>query len=228
MNCRSRWFGPMQRSVFALLALLVVAQNAEAWKVTTHMVAAERGAKEVKDDALRALLLANLDFLRGGAVGPDIFYFPSSNLSFIPQKLTGYHYDPAFSDLAHYCQTDELARNMIDSAKSDREKAFAYGWLAHNLEDSVAHPWVNGFVGAPFRIGATLNWSQHGKLEGWVNKNVLEASDLPDTAIYRAITLSYSDPEIQALMVRAYAATYGGGKGAGRCIARDPSAGKEG
>ncbi len=146
----------------ALFGLLLFAPDANAWKVTTHMVVTERGATNVKDDALRQLLLnpSNIDDLRGGAIGPDIFYFPYSNLSFLVQKLTGYQYDPAFSDLAHYCQTDELARNMLASAKSDREKAFAYGWLAHNLEDSVAHAWVNGFVGAPFKIGATLNWTQ--------------------------------------------------------------------
>ncbi len=35
----------------ALFGLLLIAPNANAWKVTTHMVVAERGATNVKDDA---------------------------------------------------------------------------------------------------------------------------------------------------------------------------------
>ncbi len=45
-----------------------------------------------------------------------------------------------YSDLAHYCETDQLAKALLARAGSPRAVAFAYGWLSHNVTDSVAHP----------------------------------------------------------------------------------------
>jgi len=118
--------------------LLLCATNARAWKVTTHMILAERAAASVADPDLRQTLIANVNYLRGGAVGPDLFYAPNFRIHLLQGSR---------SDLAHYCDTKALALAMLQHAGSDeRLRAFAYGWLSHNVQDAVAHPWVNGFV----------------------------------------------------------------------------------
>lgn len=123
--------------VSLFLSLLTCAVNrALAWTMATHQKAASGAATALPPGALRDLLLANEGYLRGGAVGPDIFYWA--------------HGSSLYSKLAHYCKTDELAKAMLAAARSDQAKAFAYGWFSHNVADSVAHPWVNGYTGQPY------------------------------------------------------------------------------
>jgi hypothetical protein len=195
--------------VIALSCLLVCGSvpGAEAWKVTTHMVLAERAARGVEDLDLRDTLLSNLAYLHAGSIGPDLHYA-------LPLR------NDSYSDLAHYCRTDALAGGMLRAAGADsRLRAFAYGWLSHNVGDSVAHPWVNGFVGDAFHgpldflkpvPGTSVN-RNHGKLEAWVNARLL--SDAPAGAqaeFLRAIKLYFDDTSLQDLIVKAYEAAYAG------------------
>lgn len=107
----------------ALALALVVAPQASAWKVTTHMVVVTKAAARVEDSALREILLSNLDSLRAGAAGPDLFYFPYV----LPSAFGEYpaYADPhwvlntKFSDRAHYCSTNVLALNMISLAGNE-------------------------------------------------------------------------------------------------------------
>ena len=131
--------GP-RRLLVALALLLPWACPADvsAWSVTTHQIVAQQSAAQLPPGDLRDLLLQNQDYLRAGSLGPDLFYMP---------PMSGH---AVFSDLAHYCQTNQLAGNMLSAAQSPKAKAFAYGWFSHNVTDSVAHPWVTGFTGQPY------------------------------------------------------------------------------
>jgi len=131
----------LRRSLVTLALLLLWAWPADdlwAWSVTTHQIVAQRSIAQLPPGDLRDLLLQNEDYLQAGSLGPDLFYMP---------PMSGHG---VFSDLAHYCQTNQLAGNMLSAAQSPKAKAFAYGWFSHNVTDSVAHPWVNGFTGQPY------------------------------------------------------------------------------
>jgi len=68
-----------------------------------------------------------------GAVGPDLGYFPGG--------------DRFLSDLAHCHKTGHLTRALISRARTDTERAFAWGWLTHVLADRAIHPWIGRMVG---------------------------------------------------------------------------------
>ncbi len=68
-----------------------------------------------------------------GAVGPDLGYFPG-----------GVH---VLSDLAHCVRSGDLARTLLDEARSPLERAFAWGWASHALADRLVHPLVGRGVG---------------------------------------------------------------------------------
>jgi hypothetical protein len=174
---------------------------------------AVRAAQALPDGDLKTVLLANERYLRAGSMGPDIFYLPP----FQPYNF--------FSDLAHYCKTNDLALNMLrlSAPRGEQARAFAHGWFAHNVADSVAHPWVNGFTGQPYgdpaattkegRKNFALNLTHMG-IEGWVDKQ-LAAEGRPSLAERARSTREsydafepYQEDVIQDLMVRAYETTY--------------------
>lgn len=72
-------------------------------------------------------------FLEGSA-GPDMGYFPGGI--------------PLISDLAHYYRSGQLCCALVALAKSDAERAYAWGWAAHCVADQILHPLINRGVGA--------------------------------------------------------------------------------
>jgi hypothetical protein len=71
---------------------------------------------------------------RAGSNGPDMGYYPGG--------------DRWLSDLAHYVRTADLARSLLDAARDDPGRAFAWGWATHVLADVWIHPIINLAVGA--------------------------------------------------------------------------------
>ena len=74
-----------------------------------------------------------LNAFHQGAFGPDLGYFPG-----------GHRF---LSDLAHCVRSADLARTLLHSARSPRERAFAWGWVTHVLGDQAIHPWIGRGVG---------------------------------------------------------------------------------
>jgi len=70
-----------------------------------------------------------LPYFLAGVLGPDMGYFPNT--------------DSFLSDLCHYVRSKDLVMNMLSNAKTDEEKAFAYGWLLHIYGDVLIHPFIN-------------------------------------------------------------------------------------
>ena len=68
-----------------------------------------------------------------GCLAPDAGYFPGG--------------DRLLSDLAHYLRPVELARNLIESAQTDAERALASGWATHVMADAWIHPLINQAAG---------------------------------------------------------------------------------
>lgn len=105
--------------------------------VTLHLVLADRALEHWR--ARPGLAPFDLDdpgslnaFFHG-AFGPDLGYFPGGH--------------PFFSDLAHTVATGDLTRALVRLAETDRERAFAWGWVTHVLGDVAIHPLVGLGVG---------------------------------------------------------------------------------
>jgi hypothetical protein len=71
-------------------------------------------------------LKACITYTYGGAIMPDMGYFPGGS------RL--------FSDIMHYVRTGDFVKALSDSAADVREYAFALGALAHYTADRYGHP----------------------------------------------------------------------------------------
>lgn len=68
-----------------------------------------------------------------GSLGPDMGLFPWS--------------EGLISRLAHESRTGALGRALVESARTDVQRAFAWGWVSHILADAAIHPLVNDAAG---------------------------------------------------------------------------------
>lgn len=64
-----------------------------------------------------------------GTLGPDLGLFPGGRAE--------------VSRLAHTSRTAVLLRSLMAHARTDAERAFAWGWLSHFTADIAIHPLVN-------------------------------------------------------------------------------------
>ena len=68
-----------------------------------------------------------------GSIGPDMGFYPGGFT--LP------------TDLAHYLSTGALARSLVNEARTELERAYAWGWVTHILADVELHPLVNQGAG---------------------------------------------------------------------------------
>lgn len=105
--------------------------------VTLHLVLADRVLQAWQEEPRGAPFPLEdptaVNAFRQGAFGPDLGYFPGG-------------YRP-LSELAHTRRSADLSRSLIRRAATDRERAFAWGWVTHVLADQAIHPWVGRGVG---------------------------------------------------------------------------------
>jgi hypothetical protein len=157
-------------SVCLTLSLLLAGTVVHASQQLGHMfmaLAASEGAPE----ALRSILLANVDSYVAGATGPDI-----ALISFPVEEKLGQRHP---GDWPHYHRTGAFTMNLLDMAETPSEVAFAWGWLTHTLVDSTIHPLVNAYGG--YYTGAGLTdperaraKERHVMLELFENRHVIE------------------------------------------------------
>lgn len=77
-----------------------------------------------------------------GAMGPDMGFVPGV--------------DRFVSELSHYVRTADLARILVDAAGTERERAYAWGWVTHVMTDVKVHPLVGRAVGEHLRGDRSL------------------------------------------------------------------------
>lgn len=112
--------------VYTIIAVLLVIfwpANAYAWGPGTHL---EVALSLVKDAALLSPIVAGLiaryrDEFVYGMVSADIL---------MGKKYAGY---------LHHCHNWNIAWGVLAACKTDKERASAYGYLAHLAADVVAH-----------------------------------------------------------------------------------------
>lgn len=92
-----------------------------AWEKTILPLLKERFPQSTEEELTNAHAYAY-----GGAVSPDMGYYPFGN--------------PYFTDLVHYVRSGEMAEALLTEAQTLNELAFAIGFLSHYYADNYGHP----------------------------------------------------------------------------------------
>ncbi len=162
-----------------------------AQRVLDHWDRRPSGAPFRTDDS------GAVNAFRHGSIGPDLGYFPGG-------------YEP-LSDLAHTWRPAELTRALVRSARTPRQRAFAWGWTTHVLADMMVHPLVGCAVGelhygSPrYFVDGDFDRVTHVRVEAGID--ALYAERYPEMRRGRV------DPVFGrrsiSFLVRAYERTYG-------------------
>ncbi len=109
-------------SVLFLAVILVIFMPVEsfAWGPGVH-IGVSLSVLDKLPDYLRLLLMGNVNEFLYGSLAPD--FILGKTLS--EEKKHSHNWSVAFK--------------ILDNSKTDREKAFAYGYLSHLAADAVAH-----------------------------------------------------------------------------------------
>ena len=158
-------------------ALLAMALScvACAGQIPSHIYTALQ-SKAFLSGSARQAVDANLDAYLSGAQGPDIcgVVMPALNtISWFRAAGKETHYDP---------RKAMLALNLLDAARTDRERAYALGWISHYINDMFIHELVNNYGGY-----YELYEARHALLEQLENKHVLASHPEVLTALSRPI-----------------------------------------
>lgn len=123
--------------LIVLFCSLLDSQQLKAYSVLTHEAVIDAAWKPFIVPALK-LKYPSVDsntlneahaYAYGGAVAPDMGYFPKGS------KL--------FTNLVHYVRSGDFVKALLDEAKDINEYAFALGFLAHYNADRYGHPYIN-------------------------------------------------------------------------------------
>jgi len=108
--------------------VLLLPDNALAWGPITHIVhgSGVLASLDALPDVVRTVLAANPSCYLYGCVGADIIQAKSYS-----------------GDLAGHCHRWPVAWRFVDEAETDRERAFAWGYMTHLAADILSH---NHFV----------------------------------------------------------------------------------
>ena len=148
--------------LFLFLALVGFCEDkAVAWGPITHMTILDDILKDPRlNSDVKKILQENLKHAKGGATGPDMYYF----------------LDKQYSNIAHYCSPGDFARKMLEMAKKDgdpKKIAFAYGWIIHVASDPIGHAWVNSSAGGEYDPENSEIKSAHSNIEQSIDKKNL-------------------------------------------------------
>jgi hypothetical protein len=131
-----------------------------------------------------------------GALGPDMCYFPGA--------------DPLLAELAHHARTGVFCRALVHEARSELERAFAWGWVTHVLADVAVHPLVNEACGELALGSRTPLWGAEVAVTHLRVETGLDAAchaRHAELAAFRG--LPALEPGVFRGLRRAYLRTYG-------------------
>jgi len=122
--------------ILAVIFAVFLPGDAFAWGVGVHLTVGSQilNQSEFLPAYLHTLLTCHpYDFLYG-CISADIT---------LGKKYTHY---------LHHCHSWRMGRRILDAAKTDSQRACAYGYLAHLAADTVAHSYY-----VPYKITRTFN-----------------------------------------------------------------------
>jgi hypothetical protein len=140
-------------------------------------------------------------FAYGGAIAPDIGYFPFGK--------------PVFTDLIHYVRSGDFVNALLDDAQNLDEYAFALGFLCHYMADKYGHSLATNrcvpmvYPGEKKKYGDNVTYEDdpvaHKRMEfGFDVLQTVEGNYASD-AYHDFIGFQVSRP----LLERAFSETYG-------------------
>jgi hypothetical protein len=131
-----------------------------------------------------------------GSLGPDMGYFPGA--------------DPLLAQLAHHARTGAFCRALVGEARTDVERAFAWGWVTHVLADVAVHPLVNEACGERMLGERTPVWGAPAAITHLRVETGLDAAvhaRHPELAEFRG--LAALGPEVLDTVRGAHLRTFG-------------------
>jgi len=118
-----------------MITVMVIlwAKTSEAYSILAHEALIDKcWAKSIQPlllsrypGATEAQLKTAHAYAYGGAIAPDIGYFPFGS--------------PFFTNLIHYVRSGDYVNALIDDARDINEYAFALGFLSHYMADKYGH-----------------------------------------------------------------------------------------
>jgi hypothetical protein len=126
--------GKLLSLIIFILALLVIPGKSSAFSVLTHEALIDANwdktilpaLKKKYPNATEEDLKKARAFAYGGAVAPDMGYYPFGSV--------------LFTNLVHYVRSGDFVQNLLDEQKSLTDYAFALGALCHYMADTYGHP----------------------------------------------------------------------------------------
>ncbi|HWJ90460.1 MAG TPA: zinc dependent phospholipase C family protein [Flavisolibacter sp.] len=126
--------GKLMPFAFLFLVLLAIPGKSAAYSVLTHEALIDANwdktilpaLKQKYPSATEEDLKKARAFAYGGAVAPDMGYYPFGS------KL--------FTNLVHYVRSGDFVQSLLDEQKSLTDYAFALGALCHYMADTYGHP----------------------------------------------------------------------------------------
>lgn len=111
-------------------------------------------------------------------------------------------------DMLHYRRIGNFARNLVNSARSSREKAFASGYLSHIATDVTGHPFVNQIVGTPYRLNVHRHVTAENYQDSWKYNQYYNGESINQT-LFARLGLPESLPtDVGDLLFNAFKETY--------------------
>lgn len=111
-------------------------------------------------------------------------------------------------DMLHYRRTGKFAKYLVDTAVSNRQKAFAFGYLSHIATDVVGHPYVNQIVGTSYRLNVHRHVTVENYQDAWKYREYYNGESINETLLKRLGLPDKLHPEIGDLLFNAFEGTY--------------------
>lgn len=127
-------------SLLIVLCLTLSGLPARCGQMSSHVFTAIRSKGSLTGSAAKCVT-DNEPFYLAGAQGPDIVGVVMPGLD----SLSAFN---SVGEETHYSEKKaELAMNILDGARNDKERAFAIGWISHYINDINVHALVNDYGG---------------------------------------------------------------------------------
>lgn len=162
-----------QICLLAIIAVLTLSDFAWAWGPGTHVKFAYDILSNlwVLPSSVAAVIAANKRFFLYGNVATD---------TVLAKKL---------SKIKQICHQWSTGFSLLESAESDKGRAFAYGYLAHLAADTIAH---NKFL--PRQIAVSRSTISFGHFY-WELRADAHIEERNWMSLRRALRLQYDEPE---------------------------------
>lgn len=113
-------------------------------------------------------------------------------------------------DMLHYRRTGKFAWNLVNGANSDRQKAFAFGYLSHIATDVIGHGYVNQIVGTAYRLNVHRHVTAENYQDTWKYARYYNGESINHTLFARLGLPENLPSDVGDLLFDAFKQTYTG------------------